>query len=363
MKALSPLYFPDTIIDSTIGLPLASCFETIYCLCPIDDLSDTTLESSTDPFMDTDFCQVHIPCPLTEEDRQGFVHLLKEIRTHGSDFIDQLKMMTLASITDHGRQRAESSGGILSALFAGTESVKKQEDKKTALELWQARLLLKLAEIIDREEKQLSEQMSSIDTMQTEMLSNLQGKGDGNSNDPSLSKLKAQTKPLSSITENHRFRAWLTLFSHWASDEIPVWISHRKSAVEGLFETYEKMSNRGVEELFSLSLPALGTDTAESGIKTLNEFRKRTVSLHAQMDKQLNTLLVNGNIKKPDWPDAEWQQAIDDFFPQPDYSRATLTFYLLSGISFTQLMGRSETENTSAGNSVLCTIEPTIPGE
>lgn len=360
MKTLSPLYFPDTVIDSTIGLPLASCFETVHCLCPINDLSDTVMESSTDPFMDMDFCQVHIPCPLTEEDRQGFAHLLKEIRTHGSDFIDQLKMTTLASLTAHGRQQEESSGGILSALFAGTDSVKTQEDKKTALELWQARLLLKLAEIIDKEEQELSEQMSSIDTMQTEMLANLQGKGDADSNDGTSPKPKAHTKPLSSITENHRLKAWLTLYSHWDTDEIPIWVSHRKSAVEELFEAYEKMSNRRAEELFSLLLPAPGTVTTESGMRTLNDFRQKAVSLHTQMDTQLDTLLVKGNTEKSDWPDTEWQQTIDDFFPQPDYGRATLTFYLLTSISFSQLVGKTQTKNTSAGNSVICTIEPTI---
>ena len=357
MKALSPLYFPDTIIDSTIGLPLASCFETIYCLCPIDDLSDTTLESSTDPFMDTDFCQVHIPCPLTEEDRQGFVHLLKEINTHGSDFIDQLKMMTIASITNHGRQRGESSGGILSAIFSGTDSVKKQADKETALELWQARLLLKLAETIDLEEKLLSEQMSSIDIMETEMLSNLQGNGETRGNDPVFSEPKAQTKPLSSITENHRLKAWLTLYSHWATDDIPIWVSHRKSAVEALFETYEKTCNRGVEELFSLLLPTIGSVEMEDGIKVLSEFRKRAVSLHVQMANQLNNLLVHENLNEPDWSDTEWQQAIDQFFPQPAFSRAILRCYLLKDLPITKLVKKRHKGRTGIPNTIVCLIE------
>ncbi len=359
MKPLVPLYFPGTTLDASTGLSLVSCFEAIQCLAPVAPLPDKTFLPPTDPFMDTGFCQVHIPCPLPPDDQKGFIYLLKEIRTHGSDFVSQLKMATIASVSTLGQQQKESSGGILSTLFSQTDSVRQEEDKQTALELWQARLILKLAEIIDLEDNSLSKQISSIDSLQDEMIQNLQGESDSDAFKLGFSKSPSSSAVISSEQDSLRLKSWLTLYHHWDAPEIPVWVCKEKTAAETLFETYENKQNQKAKEAFSLTLPTIGTADHNSIFTTLNEFRDTTAALRAGIGEQIGRLLtpVSTMKKEADDQDNEWREAVDTFFPQPQYGRIVLTATLLSDITFDSLLDKQSEGLSSHTNALLCSLD------
>lgn len=370
MNTLSPLYFPDSVIDTSIRLSLASCFHRVQLLKPVEETDTPPSPQIIDPFTENDFCQVHIPCPLAEEDRNGFLHMIKDIRTQGDAFVNQLKMMTIASMSS-SRQQNESSRSILSALFPSRGNELPKEDETIALELWQARLVLKLAEIIDEEELSLTEQLGSIDELGSEMLTQLRGNRDTDSADPLMTEpVESHGQPNPATTGN-RMKAWTTLYRYWDSIDIPVWVSARQEAADILFEKYEKMCGTQPLQFLQIALPIAGrTNKGDFGDRIIL-FRKETEFLRAQTADLFSQLLkreIRDHLMISDrMPDTsslnqQWLETINHHFPEKEYGRAVLTSHLLSGIPFGKLIDKKRGSQSPFGNAILSVIDNRYTG-
>ena len=108
-------------------------------------------------------------------DRDRFLHLLHDIRNKKDAYVEQLSYLTLASLSAPTSRGDSSKQAILSSLFQGVEQGSDARTEQDRLALWQARLVLKIAEILDREEEELAWQLATIDDQEIALFRRLQG--------------------------------------------------------------------------------------------------------------------------------------------------------------------------------------------
>jgi len=359
MDILAPLYFPDSLIDRSTSLSLAALFNHLRILRPVAE-TDPASGSCNDPGMDADFCQVQIPCPLQEDEQQGFQQMIKEIRTQGDGFITQLKMMTIASMTAPGK-RDESSQSILSALFPASGKTRETDEQNLRLELWQARLILKLAEIVDMADSQLAEQLGSLEGFESDMLQQLQGETGGAA--PSA---MPPRRPTVTAGMENRFRAWKTLFKYGKIDDSPVWVSVRPDGADILFRIHEKQFGHQPFPLMELPLPTPKRANPEEFARKLPLFRQETRQFRQQLTSFLTRILdqkVQDPLLPPVLPDGgpdlhHWQEAIDHIFPEEQFGRDRLSLNLFPGTSFGTLFNKKNGTPSPCNNGILALVLP-----
>lgn len=375
MNSLDTLYFPDTVLSLEQQLPLALFFHTLHLLQPVEaDIQSDTMEdegkasdSGCYPFTEKGFCQVHTPSELGE-DRDRFLHLLHDIRTKKDAYVEQLSYLTLASLSAPTSRGDSSKQAILSSLLQGVEQDTDARKEQDRLALWQARLVLKIAEILDQEEDELAWQLATIDDQEIALFRRLQGEirdsggamdsGSGEEDvvaeDPFLELLELKQKmnqPRPGMIKN-RLRAWNRLS---LSGPMPVspwlWTTRRQEAADLLLEEYEKESGQAPLSLLQIELPARISQENTGVIREVEQFKAEMQTQLQELAETLGRLAIAEikNISDPVllFPEAQawqetWNSRLESSFPASRYGRATLTIYLLPDTSFSTLIEKTQ---------------------
>ncbi len=365
MNALETLFFPDTIISTDQQFPLFLFFSPVHIIEPVEGAeSDKEEGRPTDTFMDKGFCQVHTPAPL-EEDRERFLHLINDIKNRKDDYAAQLSALTVASMSTPGKQSDDTKGAIVSSLL-GTSGIQ-QEDKaqNAALEkLWQARLVLKIAEILDQEEEEIAHALTFLDDTELDLFNRLQGKdGDFSEDNPyeDLMQLRKRlNKPRRENIKN-RFRAWETLQKLLPHPNCRVWTTTREEAADIVLEMYEKKTGEAALPLFRTVLPARSGMNIKESLEKITAFKEEAHELLLEISENLERVFlqktVNGSITfLPDeetWEE-KWLTLLEVHYPESSYGRTPLTFHLLVNREPASLF--NETDNESNGNHGLIAV-------
>ena len=363
MKTLDTLYFPDTVLPVRQQLPLALFFNTIHLLQPVEDGVKEDGEESSDPsgypFTEMGFCQVHTPSKLGS-DRDRFLHLIHDIRNKKDAYVEQLSYLTLASLSAPASRGDNSKQAILSSLLHGMEEDGGIQDEQTRLALWQARLVLKIAEILDQEEEELALQLANIDDNEIALFRSLLGEiresGDEDviEDDPFLELLELKQKmnqPRPGMIRN-RLRAWNRLY---LSGPLPVqpllWTTRRQEAADILLEQYEKESGQAPLSLLQIDLPVRFSPEDTGVIQEIEQFRTGMQSHLQELAETLGKLVlmelpVIGDPaslvpQAQAWQET-WNSRLESSFPASQYGRIPLTIYLLAETSFPALIGETQ---------------------
>lgn len=288
MSQLRALYFPETAITTEQVLQELLFFDSLYFY------HSSEPDEHADSQPGEGECHGYPPVPF-DDDLQRFKQLIRELKGNEEEFYSG----HLSSISlDYMENRDETTVRNLISTIAGpdkTAETREQPNKRE--DLWQARLLLKLAEILAKEEKELQESLTAISGKEEELFDALKGE-EGFSSSlgpiPSASTLPVRPEIL--------LKAWGKLF---LADQKDHWIltSSQPESVESLFEINEALSRQRPVRLFRIPLPytdgmdettffklrksfrhtakqtldsftSLLTETAENGIspETLKEF-------------------------------------------------------------------------------------------
>ncbi|WP_417912171.1 hypothetical protein [Candidatus Electronema sp. TJ] len=214
--------FPDTLPKDRLLFPLVQFFvETVHTL-PVENSQPGPEELP--PFADALLVQgllrFHCPAPLGAE-RERFLALIAELRQRPGDY---------AALALAGNREAESSNAIISAVQrqAGQNGLKDGDGQAAAL--WQARLVLKLAELAARQEEELRQSLCRIARREQEILSQLRD-ADGES----VQDHAAQAPPDSRRTRL-RLKAWRTLNSLGSPPPVGAFVTADQEAFELLLE-------------------------------------------------------------------------------------------------------------------------------
>ena len=338
MNIFDTLFFPETDIFNEKRYPLLLFFSPLHFLQVVEQGPGSVTNSEVDLFLKHGLCQAHVPAPLGEN-REQFLRLIRDISTRDEHSVDQLNGLAINSNPALAAcEPFESKHSIVSSLlqeynvrFANTEE---------NLKLWQARLVLALAEILDSGADALREQLFFFNEDEIATFRSLQDATDPNEEDlfSELDNIKTRLEKsrLGGITK--RFEAWLRLLHNQPIPPVNVWLASTRDSAEQIFNRYESISNAHAVPLLKLAFPAYIEASGKYAVEQIEKFQQATVHIHrglvADFERTLRTVPYVPDLHESllpydtDWAE-QWKGALDDFFPASNYGRNDITFYLL----------------------------------
>ncbi len=323
MKPFSPLLFPTVSPSERQLSTLLALFDTVdyYHLPQADIPPEGSLLAS-------DRVRARMPFAMDEEEQQRFQLLIRDLKGNEGEFYGGF----LSSISASGMTPDEDTvWSIFSSLTKGTEAKKEVEEKKKE-ELWQAMLLLKLAEMLQAEEADIARGLDAISERQSDLLSSLKGGGSDEEEEAELAGLLSETTSRTAINPERLTRAWGYLFR--ADCEAPPLLlaTSSKDGVALLADIYESRMEYPPITLGSITLPSTEDDSSR--------LQEKTSTARKGLHDQLNKLDNMGEIEK-EAVDAfgvccrQWDEALG--MTEEEGTLLQATFYAYSGLSLTQL--------------------------
>ena len=357
MKPIYPsLIFPDTDIFNYRQFPLLLFGCPLYYLQPVEPDPDTP-DNDRDIFIDSGLCRAHIPAPL-EDDRQRFTRLIHDIGERKDDYAAQLSALTMAAMSSkRDKFGTEQRYQIISSLLGNTAAAPAKENDKQ-LDLWQARLVLAISEILKKEKEDLHQELQLLDAQEMEMYRSLQGETGAEETDPfrELERIKADLEEARPREVKMRFRSWLTLMKNAPLPDAALWIASSPEAGDELFNEFEKGSDELPVPILELSMP----ERIEAGpthvVSQVSSFLKDSAPIRTKIISDLDSL-INAPALSSDSADnllpsggnypAQWAELVEDHFPVGSHGRSALTFYLLPNCDIASLLGFEPTTGRS----------------
>ncbi len=246
MTQLTALRFPDTLVTT------ASVSQELFFFDRIDFFQPTESEigDNPDPLADLKLCVGYPPAPLGD-DLERFRMLLSELKGNEGEFYSGV----LSSITlDYlGNRGGEKTWELISSLQRQGKTGKDKKARNREEILWQARLLLKLSEVIQREEEAMEISMASVADLERNLFRQLKD-GDVNDQDESLA-----VKPVTTARPFGRIgpllKAWGQLF---LADRQPhgILTTNNAEAALTILDVEESLAGQAPKRAAKLVLPS-----------------------------------------------------------------------------------------------------------
>ena len=324
--------------------PLVQVFAPVVYLRSVEN--DDPEEADQSPLyhamIDQGLVRFVCPAPLAEN-RDRFLQLVHDLQHRRDDYAGQLSNLTLAGLGR--REGSESKTSIIGTLLKQTGIEQTKEEEQRSMVLWQARLVLKLGEIFDREQEELQEHLNKISDREQGLLEKLREE-----NEQPFSLTRALNNA-GSITDGQlrlRLKAWSRLFALGTKQQDPgsIFITTNRETIDQLADHYESIHNRQPGRILSLLLPA--GRTSESFAEQRDGFRKEGAELLETIDTLLNHPDTEKAAPTLEGPDSDWARLLEHHFPAADNGRCILTLYAVPDTSpahlFLESFGRSEDE-------------------
>lgn len=332
MCVLKSLYFPGTSIYSPQQYPMFLLPLNIHILQPVEGVELASDVNLADSFIKNGFCQGYTPTPLGE-DRDRFIHLVGDIQNRKDDYAAQLSQLTIATMTSKNKAQMESKNDIISSLISTSSNAQKEEQEQNT-DLWQARLMLNLAEMLDREEEELSRNLSVLEDYEAELLQELQGHSDDDEENPfaDLQQLKKNMISQRTGAMKNRLAAWCKLNreSDFAQD-ISAFITDSNDATDLLLEAYHEATNELIEPVVTAFLPPIADWDSSKAVEKILSFKDKFDQANDFAAVLSGTNQNNDIVEK-------WNNAIEEAFPKDTFGRKSVSVYTFSGYSCFDLM-------------------------
>lgn len=366
MNSLNTLFFPGTDLYSIRQYPIFLLFQKMHLIKPVEDDPAGSGGQSSDSFIKSGFCQVHTPCPLGEN-RDRFVHLVADISRRKDDYAAQLSSLILAGQSRTSSQDDDSERAIRSSLFTpDAEQAKLVREDKDG-KLWQARLVLAIGEILDREEEEIARNLAMLEDDQAELFKELHGDIDELEEEnpfAELSRLESNMGAANSGNMKKRCKAWKTLFLEGDMPECEIFLTTSQDAGDLLLESYEKKTNQPAPLAATLTLPGLiGWNSAEA-YQAVLEFRDNNGELLSRIHAHLAELIEKAICTEQQIESEafaalteQWNEHLETIFPTAQFGRIPVTCYVFPGLSCAALIGTRQPENSGAKNGLLIVVQ------
>ncbi|HIJ89766.1 MAG: hypothetical protein OEV89_02810 [Desulfobulbaceae bacterium] len=291
----------------------------------------------------------YTPVSLSEEEQDRFLSMAHELKGHEAEFHRGL----LASLAaGHGDRDEASAGSLASALRSGKNTAQTRKAPDEAL--WQAMLILKLAEMFRAEEREIAQGFMAISDKEAQLFAAIRGEeteagGGDEEEEQTLRELTAATA-MSGPTINltRLAKAWGHLYTRDAkAGEIPLLITNHEELQGLLADTYETLTGKLPRQLVSLTLPT--QEQSEEDASRMERFKAETRAFKEHFNQLLLGIAANGTISAARM--TELQGAGNELnraalpFLKNSPSEKTIRFYAYEGASlidlFAELCGES----------------------
>ncbi len=284
----------------------------------------------------------YTPVQLSAEEQSRFDSLARELNGHEAEFHGGL----LASLSAGYGDRDEASvGSLASSLRSGPKSAQPQKAEDAIL--WQAMLLLKLAEMFREEEREIAQGFLAISGKEAELFAAIRGEEteeeeEYEEEEQALRELAAARGPSGPTINIRRLaRAWGRLYTRDAkATEFPL-LATTHAELQGLLaEEYENLTGSPAGQLVSLALPAPEAMHEEDD-SFAEKFRAATGTAKEHFNRLLVKIAASGTLSAELL--AELQGAGNDLnraalpFLKGSPSEKTLRFYAYEGTSLVDL--------------------------
>lgn len=333
MSTLEALYFPGTELHSGSQFPVFLLLNKVHLLQPVEE--ENTSADTADIFTTRGLCQAHTPAPLGEN-RNRFLRLIRDIRERKDDYAAQLSALTVASLSQKKSTIEDTPQGIISSLI-GSQGVQAEVEQEDDVELWQARLLLKIGEILDREEEEVAMQMALLDDEEEGLFKALQGELD-DEEESLIGELKQLQENISRpavSTIKNRLSAWSKLYQAGTFLTQSIWLTQMEEAGDILLERYQEKTSLPPTLLVQFPLPANIGWGKEEVSEELADFhadnRALIAAIAAAFEQKDSATLADLS--------AEWSRVLDASYPADRNGRTVLEIYTLADSPCDTLIG------------------------
>lgn len=351
------LLFPETEPSAYNIASLLFFFKSISFYLPTE--SDTADKSLVDLF--GNLCNAYVPAPLGA-DLTRFNRLLREMEISSPDELTRLFSAAKAPLTTGQiKDRDETStGSVFSALQSNAEKKIFAEFKER---LWQSRLILKLAEILDQRDREVTQGLARVALSEQRVFASLEGISDMDAEDlaelPDLDKLKQKpdtqrvitglTRSASALLAPLRIKAWAELFLADTTLQRPSVLvaanaDYGSILLDGCEETWGMIPSK----TFTLSLPIFSFPAAErsADINYIQSRNNMRAAARAQLEHFENFFIEAAELVAPlagkkitlltEHADS-WNRIAESVFLANKKTLRPLVFYHMPGISPTSL--------------------------
>lgn len=355
MNKLISLNFPDTSLYSETQYPFLLFFDQLHFINPIEN---NDIFDSNHIFAEHGLCQEDTPKPLGN-DRDRFIHLIKDILTRKDDYLTQLNLLTLAQYSSSSDKQRESRTEIMSSILGpGVSAI--TDEKETATELlWRARLLLLLGQKYDMEEEELASHLQVLDDKEIELFKKLQGNDEEEQDNPFSEIMELQKK---TIKQNAsmiyaRCREWMRLLEDTPLENSQLLVTTKQDAFDYCSDNFEKQYNSLPQYIDALPLPAYIGREAEGVIEKVQQFKENNAELIKMLQQQIIPLLEqeydrNERTGIDDKLLAKWEEALEQQFPENISGRKQLKLF-----QFARFRICAVTNRQSVANSLLFLLQ------
>lgn len=280
----------------------------------------------------------YTPVHLSPKEQARFQSLVRELKGHEAEFHGGL----LASLSaGHGDRDEASVGSLISSLRSGAHAA--QPQKTTDESLWQAMLILKLAEMFREEEREITQGFLAISGKEAELFAAIRGDEDegDEEEEQALRALAAAATPTGPpINLTRLAKAWGCLYLRDArAAEFPLLVTTQEELQGVLAERHEALTGKPAKLLVSLALPS--HTGREDDAALAEKFRAATEAARNHFNRLLLGITTSGTLSAEQL--AELQGAGNELnraalpFLQDSPSEKTMFFYAYEGTSLNEL--------------------------
>ncbi|MFP7753519.1 hypothetical protein ACLG6S_02480 [Thermodesulfobacteriota bacterium B35] len=341
MKKLTVCIFPDTVPRDGVLFPLVQVFDrVVYCQAVENmEIGSMHLDAMSRELIRRQLCIFFAPAPLGEN-RERFLALVSDLRSRRDDYASQLGALSLAGLGQPLPGQKETGSSIIASLLRGS-GIEEKSARERELLLWQARLVLQLAEIYDEEQARLEQEMEKISVLQDGLFAELR---EETGEEFALTK---KLHAISTLTDSQlalRLKAWTRLL-FLGTEDLPepphLFVTTGRDGLDRLEEQFEKLTGQPPRPLLRLPLPARPTavEAVEDIIARRESFRGKAGDLLTG----LTGLLADPAEATGDGQarfaagDAPWAGLLEEVFPAAASGRRHLTLVHFPAISARQL--------------------------
>ncbi|MBU0479602.1 MAG: hypothetical protein KKG47_00740 [Proteobacteria bacterium] len=243
MNMLEALFFPGTIIPGNLPGKISWLVDRLSYYQVIEN--EITPEGGF-----PDGCHPYTPVPLGPE-KNLFVRMLADLKANQADYYGGL----LSFISTAARYDVDESSvwSLVSRLHRG--DARKEGGRKAADRLWQARLILKLAEILADEEREVGLVLNDVRRKERELFVALHGDEAGvEDSDDDLIPAPAAPTAGRHLNEHVLLAAWGCLHALDPA-ESSFLVTDNDGCAGLLLDLWERKMGREPERLFEAGLP------------------------------------------------------------------------------------------------------------
>jgi hypothetical protein len=361
MKHVSAIIVPDSEPSNHVLVKFLIFFNSLSFYLPIEPVG----ADNSDNNVFTNLCSGYAPAPLGK-DISRFSRLLREMETSRADELARLFSAAKAPMTT-GQVRDQdetSSAGVYSALHkdAGTKTSIRHKER-----LWQARLILKLAELLDRREEEIRQGLAHVSSVERKLFASLEGlseaqadgrnelSGPGESQHPPRDHIlpDESSQASSGLLIPLRLKAWAELYLEDKSDQRPLVLAATSyEAGSMLLDGYENGWRQDPEKLFSLPVPNIylsdREETWDQYLTTRNTFHEavqENLEYFARFLQKTASIADSAHYTLEGYPlladkISTWEKKVKAHFPGRNTGFTKLDFFCFPGIPYTELFQR-----------------------